>query len=86
MHGIKIALALALLALAALLAGCTRIHYEPGKSITYWSVLQKKSLSVTPGPGGAAITYATDSDAAVELAQELTAMSREMRAIQGGVK
>lgn len=66
---------LMLLALVLLMSGCTRVSYnktidEAGNPVTtaiYTSILQRKTLDAQDGNGGR-ITYSTDSDAAVRLA------------------
>ena len=54
---------LVLMVLAMTTCGCT---VAAGHGILYLSVLQKKSLAVTPTLNGVSVSYTTDSDPAVQ--------------------
>ena len=59
---------------ALLTAGCTKISYE---GVSYCSVMQKKSLSISIKPDGSAtLNFSTDSDPVVELAREVSALAK----------
>lgn len=57
---------LLLIAWLALLLGCTRVRYEGG-ALTYWSVMQRRTVDVEKTSGTLRVRYASDTDPAHEL-------------------
>lgn len=74
----------AILVLAAALGGCTTVRYNlDSHEVRYWSVMQKKTLTVSedvnPATGlrSLRLDFSTDSDPAVQLVREAAALAAQ---------